>query len=182
MRCRRENPWKGALLGLVGGAAGIVAMGLYWKALLAIVREDPREATSREPGPLDDIAIAGPRDRPGEVSTEAIGRIVYDNLMGQEPRAKETKELLSNLVHWTIGSVSGAVYGAVRGRREPPDVAGGAALGGVLWVLSEVGLPLLGIGKGPTGYPPREHAATLGAHAAYGTAAAGVTQVLRRLL
>jgi hypothetical protein len=56
------------------------------------------------------------------------------------------------------------------------------AFGTAVWVVSELGLPLLGIGKGPTAYPPRHHAATFGAHAVYGTTAAAVTQVLRRLL
>ncbi len=182
MRRCRDNPWKGAILGMVGGVAGTLAMGLYWKAVKAATGEDPREAKSREPGPLDDIAIPGPQTKRGEDSTEAVGRIVYDDLMGQAPPGRETKELLSSLVHWTYGSVQGAAYGAVRGRQDPPDLAGGAAFGTALWVVSELGLPLLGIGKGPTAYPPRHHAATLGAHAVYGTTAAAVTQVLRRLL
>jgi hypothetical protein len=157
-------------------------MGLYWKAVKAATGEDPREAKSREPGPLDDIAISGPHTKPGEDSTEAVGRIVYDDLMGQAPTSGETKELLSSLVHWSYGSVQGGAYGAVRGRRNPPDLAGGAAFGTALWVVSELGLPLLGLGKGPTAYPPRHHVATWGAHAVYGTTAAAVTQVLRRLL
>lgn len=183
MRCRRrENPWKGAILGMVGGVAGTIAMGLFWKAVKAATGEDPREAKSPEPGPLDDIAIAGGETRPGEGSTEAVGRIVYDDLLGQESPTKETRELLSELVHWGYGAVQGGLYGAVRGRREPPDLAGGALFGTGLWVFSELGLPLLGLGKGPTAYPPRHHAATWAAHAVYGTTAAAVTQILRRLI
>ena len=182
MRRRRDNPWKGAILGMVGGIAGTLAMGLYWKAVKAATGEDPREAKSEGPGPLDDIAIVEPQTKQGEGTTEAVGRIVYDDLMGQEPRTKETKDLLSSLVHWTYGSVQGGAYGAVRGRRDPPDLAGGATFGTALWAVSELGLPMLGLGKGPTAYPPRHHAATWGAHAVFGATAAAVTQFLRRLL
>ena len=66
-------------------------MGLFWKAVKAATGEDPREAKSPEPGPLDDIAIAGGETRRGEESPETVGRIVYDDLLGQEPPTKETK-------------------------------------------------------------------------------------------
>ena len=153
-RCR-DNPWKGAILGMVGWVAGTLVMGLYWKAVKAARGED---------------------------STKGVDRIVYDDLMGQAPTSPETKDLLSSLVHWSYGSVQGGAYGALRGRQDPPDLAGGAALGTALWAVSELGLPLLRPGKGPTAHPPRHHVASWGAHAVYGTTAAAVTQVLRRLL
>ena len=127
-RCR-DNPWKGAILGMVGGVAGTLAMGLYWKAVKAARGED---------------------------STEGVDRIVYDDLMGQAPTSPETKDLLSSLVHWSYGSVQGGAYGALRGRHDPPDLAGGAALGTALWAVSELGLPLLRPGKGKARVQPQK--------------------------
>ena len=45
-RCR-DNPWKGAILGMVGGVAGTLAMGLYWKAVKAARGEDSTEGVDR---------------------------------------------------------------------------------------------------------------------------------------
>jgi len=49
-------------------------------------------------------------------------------------------------------------------------------------LVGDDGAALLRPGKGPTAHPPRHHVASWGAHAVYGTTAAAVTQVLRRLL
>jgi hypothetical protein len=157
-------------------------MDLYWKAMKTATGRDLQEAENDTAGPLGDIALVPNQLRQGEDSTEAVGRIAYDNLMGNPPRSEETRGLLSNLVHWGYGIVQGALYGAVRGREKPPDVAGASVFGAALYGFSAVGLPLLGFGKGPTAHPPEHHAASLGGHLLYGLTTASVTQLLRRVL
>jgi hypothetical protein len=157
-------------------------MAGYWKALKSVTGRDLRKATSPRQGPLGDIALVPSPVNEGESSTETVGRITYDNLMGSPPRSKETQKLLSRLVHWAYGIVQGGIYGAVRGRQKPPDLAGAGVFGTALWGISAVGLPVLGLGKGPTAHPLEHHAASLGAHLAYGLAAASVVQLLRRWL
>ena len=52
----------------------------------------------------------------------------------------------------------------------------------MLWGISELVLPLVGLGKGPTAYPAESHASTWGAHAIYGAAAASVAQAITKAL
>jgi hypothetical protein len=179
VRRRRGARWKGALAGAVGGAVGTLVMELYWKAVVAAVGSDPRKMRREGPGPLDDIALAGARLRRGESSTEGVARIAAEALTGEAPN-KESREKLSQAVHWGYGTMQGALYGAVRGRRRAPDLFGAGVFATALWGFSEVGLPLLGLGKGPSAYPLAHHAATLGAHLAYGAAASTVAQALQR--
>jgi hypothetical protein len=181
---KRPNPWKGIIIGALGGAAGVLAMSAYWQVTTSVLGRDPRK--QQRPGPpmpLDNISLVGNNHYADESSTAALGRILYQSVTGSEP-SQETKTLLSNLVHWGISlGVSGA-YGAVREatRTENHPVEGGLAVGTTLWLLGdEVLMPLLGLTNGPTSYPPALHVHSLGAHVAYGVAAALVTEWLDTL-
>ncbi|MDQ6747735.1 MAG: DUF1440 domain-containing protein [Candidatus Dormibacteraeota bacterium] len=184
MHAPEPNRWKGLVLGVVGGAAGVVAMGYYWQAVTALTGQDPRQATTGAgPHALDDISLVGVQHQGDESSTAAIGRLADQALTGKEPR-KETKALLSTGVHWGYGLLVGGLYGLGRGgTARPPDGRGGLIYGTGVWLLgSEVALPLLGLTAGPTTQPVASHAYGLGAHWAYGLATAATTQVLYQLL
>ncbi len=174
---------KNTMLGAVGGAVGTAAMDLYWKAAAVLAGEDPRYWT-REGAPhaLDEIDVAGRHHEEGESSTAALGREVYETVTGKsESRALHAE--MSYGVHWTYGAMMGGVYGAVRGRQERPDAAGGLLFGMALWLLGdEATVPLLGLAKGPTAFPLSQHVHRLGAHLAYGLTAAVTTQGLYALL
>ena len=180
----QPNRWKSFVLGITGGAAGVAAMGYYWRAVTSLTGADPRQATNTSgPHALDDIAVAGQHHQQGESSTAAVGRIADEAATGKEPK-KETKETLSNVVHWGYGTLIGGVYGAARGAAAPaPDVLGGLTYGAGVWLFgSELAVPLLGLAPGPTTQPLSSHAYALGAHFVYGLTTAAVTQVLYRLL
>src|SRR5437016_5592090 len=181
---KSPNRWKGFVLGVVGGAAGTLAMNYYWQGVQVATGKDPRQEQSDSgPQPLDDISLAGQQHEEGESSTAAMGRILNEAATGKEP-GKETKSTLSNLVHWTYGMLVGGVYGAVRGGSAGiPDAPGGLAYGTGLWLFgSELTVPLLGLSEGPTATTPESHAYGLGAHFAYGLVAAATTQALYKLL
>jgi hypothetical protein len=182
MRSRR-TPWKAALCGLVGGAAGTLVMEGYWKALVALAGHDPRQSRKKNPPKSANLSVLGHPMREGEESTETVGRLAYRTVTGRSPETMRTREALSQTVHWTYGTAQGGIYGAALGSRrtETPNLAGGAAFGTALWAVSEVVLPVLGLGKGPTAYTAAHHAATWGAHVVYGLTAAAVTQALARL-
>ena len=183
MRSRR-TPWKAALCGLVGGAAGTLVMEGYWKALVALAGQDPRKSRKKNPPKSANLSVVGHPMREGEKSTETVGRLAYRTVTGKSPTSARTREALSQTVHWTYGAAQGGIYAAARRNRgaRTPDLLGGAAFGTALWVVSEVVLPVLGLGKGPTAYDAEHHAATWGAHVAYGLTAAAVTQALGRLV
>jgi hypothetical protein len=194
---RKEiNRWKGVVLGMVGGAVGVFAMDGDWKPVTAITGEDPHQASKKdseqngrgaqqeqeEEKPLDDISLVGQQHEEGESSTGAVGRILYEQVTGKEPRSKETKTTLSYLVHWAFGMSMAGMYGALRGPARIPDIPGGLALAVGLWALGdELAVPLLGLAEGPTAFPPELHAHTLGAHIAYGLTSAAVAQTLDRI-
>lgn len=178
MRAHRGDPWKSVLVGMIGGAAGTLAMSGYWRCLEFAGAEKVAEKENPELGPLGDLAVLEKQTKRGEKSTEAVGRMAYETLAGHQPRAKETRTLLGEIVHWSYGTIQGAIYAVARGKARPPDLAGGAVFGSVLWLVSMLGLPLGGFGKGPTAFPLSRHAAEGGAHLIYGLSAAAVIQLL----
>lgn len=177
-----DDTLKALAFGALGGAAGTLAMRLYWSAATAITGRDPRTLTSGPPPhALDDLSVAGPQHEQGEGSTAAAGRIAYEAATGEAP-SSETKETLSYTVHWGYGLAMGGLYGLVRGRAPGADAAGGLAFGAALWLVGdELMVSLLGLAKGPTAFPPAQHAHRLGAHAAYGLTTAAAAQTLYAL-
>jgi hypothetical protein len=178
------NRWKGLVLGVAGAGAGLAAMSLYWQAATQVHGSDPRQAQNTSgPHTLDEISLVGEHHQPDESSTAATGRVLHEAVTGKEPK-KETKTLLSYLVHYGYGLLVGGLYGAVRGGSAGvPDVLGGLGYGTGLWLFgSELAQPLLGLSAGPTTAPLSSHAYGLGAHFAFGLATAATTQVLYRVL
>jgi hypothetical protein len=180
---RRRNRWRGLVLGAVGGAAGTMAMGLYFKALSTLAHSDDQSSADGEGQAngwhaLDDISLVGKHYQQGEGSTEAVGRIAYQTVAGKPPKAQETKALLSEAVHWSFGTS----MGALREQADWPDLGAGLAFGSAVWLFaSELLLPLLRLAPGPTTSPAPQHAKEFGAHRVYGAFVAVVTQELQRL-
>jgi hypothetical protein len=186
MSVREQNRWKGLVVGMLGGIAGVVAMRAYWQQVQRLTGRDPRTGFDETEVPdieaLDSLSIVGRHHREGESSTAAMGRIIYQQITGKEP-GQETRMALSYIIHWVISMFAGGAYGATRTKSNMPDLAGGAILGTVLWLFGdETLMPLVGLTKGPTAYPLQLHIHSWGVHMAYGLASATATQLLYRLL
>jgi hypothetical protein len=192
MHSNSNDSLKGFILGILGGAVGLLAMRWYWEKAAPLVEgqggennseEREEKALEKQAERYKDISIFGPQYREDETSTDALGRIFYTSIAGKEPKAKETKTLLSYLVHWVYGLAQGGVYGANRGKVGVFDVKGGMLFGTALWLFGdEIGAPLLGLQQGPGGVPFRQHINRLGAHWAFGIGTAVSTQLLRRII
>jgi len=179
----RPNRWKGLLLGLVGGAVGTLAMNFYFKAMAPFVDMDATvdDQNGSQSHALDSIAVLGQHYQEGEGSTAAVGRVAYQTIAGASPKTEETRTMLSELVHWGFGMQMGALYGAIRGPTDMPDIVGGLGFGVSVWFLaSELAVPVLGFAPGPTKFPLAHHANEFGAHIVYGLTTAATTQVLQR--
>ncbi|MGH2537563.1 MAG: hypothetical protein ACRDHL_09235 [Candidatus Promineifilaceae bacterium] len=181
-----ENAWKGLVLGLVGGAAGLLAMRFYWNRLEPLLPGQEGNGRGSDegeaPAELEGISLVGKQYRGDESSTAALGRLLYTEVSGSEPN-KELKEALSYLVHWGYGVAQGGVYGVTHTAAGGLDPAGGMLFGAGLWLLGdELIVPLLGLQGGPTSVSGLQHLHRLGAHLAYGLATALTTQTLRRLM
>jgi hypothetical protein len=167
--------------GVLGGAVGLLAMELVKRVTAPLVRR-------RGPRPIDEDLIArssmsviGRHHGPEESATDALGRILYENLAGRAPSAA-TQRKLSWAVHIGYGLVVASLYGAVRGGRDrgvAGAVTSGALFGAGLWLLGdELAAPLLGLSDKPTAYPVNSHLQSLAQHLGFGVATAAATGAL----
>lgn len=185
---KRTNRWKGFLIGMIGGAVGVLAMDAYMQKVAPLLKKVDLGGTEVYPdaADLDDISLVGRQHQEDESSTAALGRMIYTAVTGKEPKSKETKETLSNLVHWGYGLLQGGLYGAARasnGNGRGLDLLGGAVHATGLWLLGdETAMPLLGLQEGPTAVKPVGHVNRFGAHLVYGLTTAATTQLLEKIL
>lgn len=171
---------SGALLGIAGGVAGLVAMHFAMRGAQRLLGPS---AEARD-GRRETLSPFGDQRRKGETADVALGRIVFTTLMRREPGGRE-KALMARAVHWGQGLALAAGYGALRGRRGHPvaDLLGGTLFGVGLWGIGdEILMPLAGLADRPTAVPVRAHAQALAAHVGYGAATAASVQGLSRLL
>ncbi|MGY2894227.1 hypothetical protein [Deinococcus sp. UYEF24] len=179
----RPNPYRGAVLGLLGGVAGTLAMGQYWVRVSPLLTPDSGssddsgggDSNGKEEQPKPDVNVISPfgqQHEPGESSTAAMGRIAYQAINHRTP-GKQTRAALSEGVHWGFGILSGAVFGALSARHSglSANPLTGAAFGVLLWASNDEGVvPLLGLQDGPAASPVSGHLNRLGAHVFYGAA------------
>ncbi len=185
----QPNLYRGAVLGLVGGVVGVLAMGQYWVRIAPLLtprsedaegdggeaqQPQPDQPQPDQPQPDQNvISPFGQQHESGETSTAAMGRIAYQSVTGKTP-GTETRIALSEGVHWGFGILSGALYGALTARHSHLPAASpltGAVFGAALWALNDEGLvPLLGLQDGPAASPASGHLNRLGAHVFYGAA------------
>ena len=164
----RRSPLRGAVAGILGGIFGAAAMNRYW-AIVSDVREARSDGAS-EPG------VAEQDDATVRVASAISERAAHHALTRGE------KRVAGPAVHYAMGALSGALYGALAelAPRARVGAGRGAGLGAAMWISSdEVGLWLLGFAKPPTQYPASAHLLSLGAHLVYGTTTDLVRRVVR---
>jgi hypothetical protein len=85
-------------------------------------------------------------------------------------------------VHYGLGIMPGAIYGALRNRVDGVDTAGGMAYGLGLFLMQDEGLnPILGTSGKPTEYPWQAHARGLVGHLVLGAVTNATLEVLDRV-
>lgn len=167
----------GFVLGGLGGAAGLAAMEL----VRAITR--PVMPPVRKPGDVvgaeDDrsMSLVGPRHRPDESATDALGRILYEKIL-RRPPSPRVQHALSWAIHVGYGLAWAGVFGAI-GRPSRRTLHTGALFGAALWLFGdELVVPLLGLSDKPTAYLPARHVQSLLQHLGYGIATVAATRAL----
>lgn len=151
----RQSSLLGDLLkGAVAGAVGVIALDQITWAMWD--REDP-EALQRErearPGGLDPAHVVANR------MAEAMGT----KLTPKQPHAAGIA------VHYGLGILPGAIYGALRKRAPIVGTGAGTAFGLALFLLQDEGLnPMIGTSGSPGEYPWQAHARGVVGHAVMG--------------
>lgn len=145
---------KGALAGLIGGAAMMMAMKMEQKAVLP-------EGQTMEPPPKKLMETLAEKAGVGLDDKQAMAAG-----MG---------------VHMGYSAMWGALYGVVQDRVHPPSALHGLLLGGLVYASNFPSfglLPRLGVLPPPSQQPLREAAIPAGAHVVYGLATAATFEAL----
>ncbi len=104
--------------------------------------------------------------------------VLAERLAGR-PLSPRQQLIWMEAIHWTFGTVTGAVYGGVAEVAPLVRVGYGVVFGLVLQLFThESTVPLLGLDRPPWQQPLREHASEFVSHAFYGLA----TEIVRRLV
>jgi putative membrane protein len=156
---------RGALAGAIAGFVGAYAMERFQ----ALWSETAKQARPKQ-------AARAAKDEPTTV--KAAERVVESVLHTELP--DEVKPVAGEAVHYGMGAVSGAIYGAVAEVLPIARAGNGLLFGAVLWwVADNTAVPALGLAKKPSAYPPSTHAYALSSHLVYGFLTETVRRVLR---
>jgi len=157
----------GALRGLIAGTLGVWLMdrvgGFLYRREGPAARE--RERAARVEG----------KD-PAHVAAGKLAAAVGVDLSPGQPHPAGIA------VHYALGAVPGALYGALRTRAEGLGAGRGLLYGLALFLVNdEVLAPALGLASGPAAYPWQAHARGLVAHLALGVATDATLDALDRV-
>ncbi len=167
-----KHAWKGLVAGVVGGLAASWTMDRFqywWLSFGGGDEQETQQAPSEE----------GDREEPATVRTaSAISQGVFGHSL--TPREKE---LAGPLVHYTVGTTAGALYGLAAEYEPDVTTMAGIPFGAAFWmVVDEGALYALGLAKSPTAYPISIHAYALASHLVFGLTAEVVRSSVRRAL
>lgn len=149
-----EAALKGAVAGMIGGAAMMMAMKMEQKALL------PEHARTDPP------------------PKKAVETVAEEHGIGLSDRQAMAAGMG---VHMGYSAFWGALYGAVQNRLHPPDALHGLLLGGLVYAANfpEWGLlPQMGVLPPPSQQPIEKAMIPVGAHAVFGLATAAAFNAL----
>jgi putative membrane protein len=164
----RPNIGDHVLAGLVGGLAGCFAME-HFQRLLGRLSPDLGGA----PG-------AGGQQyrRPqSEPSTYLAADKITRAATGRPLRA-ENKPAGGSIVHYAFGGTVGAAYGLLTAYRPEAASGRGMPFAVAVWLVAdEAGMPLAGLARRPSAYPPTDHLTTFATHLLFGATLETVRRV-----
>src|SRR6201996_5097133 len=137
-----------------------------------------------------DNAIETPADKQelearsdGEDATMKAADKIVETVTGGRHLSHEQREIGGPIVHYTMGAITGGVYGALAEYSTAVRVGFGTTFGGVLFATADVfGVPAFHLGGWPDEYPVSSYASPLVAHLIYGATTELVRRVVRQIL
>ncbi len=163
-RNSERNVFKGIVAGLIGGLVASFVMTKY---------QEFTENLS------DGKGQSGEKSEPATVkAAKAISENVFDHKL-----TKSEKEPAGEAMHYLMGGVSGAIYGATAEMTGIATMGTGLPFGSAVWAIADdVVIPALGLSKPPTQYPLSTHAYALTSHWVYGLTTEIVRKTVREAL
>jgi hypothetical protein len=173
----------GLVAGLMGGVVGWMAMRLYWHNLAHRIFPPEPEESAEDFGTRwpENVATTERQYHAGEDWNDALARISYSVLTGQEPKMDQ-QAVLSEVLLFAWGVAMGGTYGGTRTTTRWRDISGGFFYGFRLWLTETVGAPLIGLRRGPGAYSQAQHLKRLSRYWVYSFATTATTRVVYKLL
>jgi hypothetical protein len=172
--------------GLVGGLVASWTMNRFqdvWRKLAESGEqsqgaEGTRQGRQRTGGQQEQRSGGEEQDDTTVRAASAISEGIFDHQL-----TESEKKIAGPAVHYSLGTGVGGLYGAVAELAPEVTVGAGLPFGALFWlVVDESAVPLLGLSKGPTEYPPSTHVYALASHFVYGLTAEVVRRAVRDAL
>ncbi len=165
---------RGILAGVAGGLVASWVMNEFSTTLgqkLSEAVETPEE--KRE--------LAAQSD--GEDATMKAADKVVETVTGGRHLSHEQREVGGPIVHYSMGAISGGIYGALAEYTSIATAGFGTTFGTVLFASADLlGVPAAGLGQWPNEYPVSSLANPFAAHLVYGATTELVRRVARKIL
>lgn len=180
-----SNVLKGLAAGLAGGLVASWTMNQFQAAWSKATEgfEKPHGAQSMQPSEGQEPGPGSEQDKENQDdATVKVAKAVSEGIFGHELQKNE-KIPAGALVHYAFGTATGGLYGAIAEYAPEVTTAAGLPFGAAFWLMAdEMAVPLLGLSKGPTEYPPSTHAYALASHLVYGLTAEVTRRAVRSAL
>jgi hypothetical protein len=150
----------GALAG-IGGTAAMTLLQLAEAKIRGGVPAPPPETWEDAPAPAQ------------------VGERIAEGVF-ERPLPLEQAPTVTNVMHWSYGTLWGAGFGVVQGTLGLPAAVAGTLWGSVVWSSGYALLPAMKVYKPAWKYPPGTLALDLGRHLVYGLGVAGTYALLER--
>ncbi len=162
--------WKSVAAGALGGLAGSFAMNQF-QSLVSFASK----VMSGQQGNGQPESPESSQDDDATVKTaKAISEMLFHHRLAQDE-----KKWAGPLVHYSLGTILGAVYGVLAETVPVATSGAGAAYGTAVWLSAdEIAVPVLGLSQSPGAYSLSSHANALAAHLVFGV----TTELTRKLI
>lgn len=188
--CTNHNLAKGILAGAAAGVVATAAMSLFQAAqskgseIIKKTRERQKGTSSlrasRETREQNSSSKQS-QEEPQPATVKAAQKVVHAVTGKDLQEADRAKG--GSIVHYSFGTLMGALYGAVSEYSEVPRRGYGLGFGSALFLLAdEIGVPALGLSASPTRMPPSVHLNAWIWHAVYGTTAEAMRGLVRGVI
>lgn len=175
-----SNALRGAAAGAIGGLLGSAAMVLFNHVLASIGFGESDLGRHHQHRRID----AKPNDSDGTIADEPASRKAASRAVEAvtgAPLNEREKDTAGSIFHYGFGAAAGAVYGALAAAEPKVTLGGGVPFGAAVFLTAgEMGIPLAGLSRKPTEYPPARHLAGLATHLVYGLTLETVRRLLMR--
>ena len=158
-----RNLIKGIIAGTIGGLVASFVMTKYQAATAALSDDDG----------------GGKKSEPATVkAAKAVSKKVLDHKL-----TKSEKEPAGEAMHYLMGGISGAIYGATAEMTDSATIGAGFPFGTAVWAIADdIVVPALGLSKPATEFSLSTHAYALSSHWVYGLTSEMVRRAVRKVL